>query len=140
MTGEHLPELGMPDRITLRRTKGWRLPPHTRVVTRATIFGNPFKAGDPGRILTRDVDYPLPMKVDADRAKRLYERWLRTGFHPTPDHALTRNGVIAIKAEFAERRAAILAALPSLRGQNLACFCQPGPPCHAHVLIRMSNE
>jgi hypothetical protein len=130
----------MPDRITLRRTKGWRLPPNTRVVTRATIFGNPFKAGNPGRILTRDVDYPLPMGVDQARAVGLFQRWLNTGFHPMPDHALTRNGVNWIKAELAARRAAILATLPALRGQNLACFCQPGAPCHADVLLRMATE
>jgi hypothetical protein len=129
----------MPDRITLRRTKGWRLPPNTRVVTRATIFGNPFKVGDPGRILTRDVDYPLHFQVSQVRAVILYDRWLRLGLEHMPDHALTEQGRVAIRQEFAERRAAILAALPSLRGQNLACFCQPGAPCHADVLLRMGN-
>lgn len=32
----------MPDRIQLRRTKGWRMPPNTVSVARPTKWGNPF--------------------------------------------------------------------------------------------------
>jgi hypothetical protein len=32
----------MPARIQLKRTKGWRMPPNTVKVDRATRFGNPF--------------------------------------------------------------------------------------------------
>lgn len=31
--------------IQLRRTKGWRLPPNTVVVSRPSKWGNPFKKG-----------------------------------------------------------------------------------------------
>ena len=41
----------MPTRIQLRRTKGWRLPPNTVVVSRPSRWGNPF--------LLRQVE-PLP--------------------------------------------------------------------------------
>jgi hypothetical protein len=34
-----------PARIQLRRTKGWRMPPNTVRVDRATIWGNPFHIG-----------------------------------------------------------------------------------------------
>ena len=27
-----------------------------------------------------------------------------------------------------------------LRGKNLACFCKPGSPCHADVLLGLANE
>ena len=27
-----------------------------------------------------------------------------------------------------------------LRGKNLACWCQPGQPCHADVLLKIANE
>lgn len=28
----------------------------------------------------------------------------------------------------------------ALRGKNLACFCKPGTPCHADVLLEMANR
>lgn len=27
-----------------------------------------------------------------------------------------------------------------LKGKNLACWCAPGQPCHADVLLKMANE
>lgn len=29
--------------------------------------------------------------------------------------------------------------LPELRGKNLACWCKPGTPCHADVLLELAN-
>jgi len=28
----------------------------------------------------------------------------------------------------------------ALRGKNLACWCKPGTPCHAEVLLRLVNS
>lgn len=112
----------MPDRITIRRVKGWRMPPNTRVVTRATVFGNPFSVAD-----AREAGY---CGSDADlQAMCVHEfrRWLngsnRWWQGPESDTA----------------RATILARLPELRGKNLACFCKPGTPCHADVLMELAN-
>lgn len=33
----------------------------------------------------------------------------------------------------------VLARLPELRGKNLACWCKPGTPCHADVLLELAN-
>jgi hypothetical protein len=30
--------------------------------------------------------------------------------------------------------------LEGLRGKNLACWCQPGAPCHADVLLELANR
>ena len=38
----------MPERVQLRRTKGWRLPENTVKVDRSTKWGNPFVAGRDG--------------------------------------------------------------------------------------------
>lgn len=27
-----------------------------------------------------------------------------------------------------------------LRGKNLACWCKPGTPCHADVLLKIANQ
>jgi len=30
--------------------------------------------------------------------------------------------------------------LAELRGKNLACWCKPGEPCHADVLLELANK
>ena len=39
-----------------------------------------------------------------------------------------------------DRRARILRAIPLLRGKNLACWCAPGAPCHADVLLDLAKR
>jgi hypothetical protein len=56
----------MPRRIQRKRTRGWVKPEGVRVVDRTTIFGNPYKVGEPG----------VP---DQATAVRLYERDLLAG-------------------------------------------------------------
>lgn len=113
----------MPERITLSRAKGWRLPANTRVVTRATIFGNPFKISD-----ARDAGYQGDDIALAAMVVRAFDEWLRGSAQdwmgPESDAA----------------RTAILDRLPELRGMNLACFCQQSAPCHADVLLEMANR
>ena len=53
----------MPNRVQLRRTRGWHLPPNTRSVARPTKWGNPYCLSEWS---------PLA-------AVRLYERDLREG-------------------------------------------------------------
>jgi hypothetical protein len=115
----------VPDRITLSRTKGWKMPPNTVVVARGPgrIFGNPFTVADARDAGYRGSDTDLQaMCVDS------FRRWLKLGLDcawmgPESDAA----------------RAAMLSGLPELRGKNLACWCQPGTPCHADVLIELAN-
>lgn len=38
------------------------------------------------------------------------------------------------------RRQRIIDGLPTLRGKNLACWCKPGAPCHADVLLELANR
>lgn len=37
-----------PQRVQLKRTKGWRMPPNTVKVDRTTSFGNPYQGGKDG--------------------------------------------------------------------------------------------
>lgn len=105
----------MPERIQLKRTKGWRMPENTAKVDRSTKWGNPFK-------VTED-------RSEADAAMA-FHTWLTVdGCH----------------AGIPERKAALLAALPELRGKNLACWCKvishgAYTPCHADVLISLANS
>jgi hypothetical protein len=34
----------------------------------------------------------------------------------------------------------LLAAKIELRGKNLACWCRPGSPCHADILLELVND
>ena len=36
-------------------------------------------------------------------------------------------------------RAFYLDKVAELRGKNLACWCRPGAPCHADVLLELAN-
>ena len=113
----------MPERIQLSRAKGWRMPENTVSVTRGPgrIWGNPFTVRD--AIVIARV---RPDQAPAFSAA-CFRIWIAGGradwMGPESDAAA----------------AAILARLPELRGKNLACWCAPGSPCHADVLLEMAN-
>jgi hypothetical protein len=90
-----------------------------RVVTRPSIFGNPWKIGP---------SMPLPRVVALHRAWLLGE----------PVDVETGPRLAALREE-------VLRRLPELRGHNLACWCpqaKPGRPdiCHALVLMELANR
>lgn len=39
-----------------------------------------------------------------------------------------------------EQAALVTDIATDLRGKNLACWCKPGQPCHADVLLEMANK
>lgn len=137
----------MSERIQLRRTKGWRMPPNTVKVDRSTRWGNPWIVGRPGRLDTRLVIYELPRALDAMEAVLQFESWIDGYAIPNgmrPDN-LTKVGRRAIWDELASRRARIFECLHDLRGKNLACWCSiTAPdsyvPCHADVLLSIAND
>lgn len=109
-------------RVQRSRRRGWRKPPNTVCVSRPSVLGNPFDWVVLGRELA--VDF--------------FRRWL-AGEMSTQERAGT--GIDLPCPTYAERqRNAILALLPSLRGKNLCCWCAPGEPCHADVLLEMANR
>lgn len=59
---------------------------------------------------------------DAQQCVSAYRNWLEECLaHPT-----TRN--------------VTRLALQKLRGKDLACWCKPGEPCHADVLLEVANR
>jgi hypothetical protein len=143
----------MPERLTRSRAKGARLPEGAVCVDRSTVFGNPWQVGIPGRFnwprgekAGWASDYRLGKQpMTAPEAVRLFRDWLvdYQGYlgavhHALPD-SLTLRGAAELARDMAERRAVILRRLPALRGRDLACYCKPGCPCHADVLIELAN-
>lgn len=102
-----------PIRIQLRRTKGWRMPPNTVKVDRATKWGNPFKVGELV-LFGPAYNFRIELIEDAAQACRHYKRWLYT------------------------IRSSCELVFP-LRGKNLACWCPLDQPCHADVLLELAN-
>ena len=141
----------MPDRIQLRRTKGWRKPPRAIVVSRSTMFGNPWKPGPgtdhfwwpegPARGLWRSA-HPIPRgPLTAAESVEMFEAWMH-GYaipHDWRPAMLSREGQRACWDALSIRRTEIYQALPSLRGHSLACWCPLDRPCHADVLLEIAN-
>jgi hypothetical protein len=115
-----------PQRITLSRAKGWRMPPDTVKVDRSTQWGNHWEAW-------REPGYDGG-KWFAVRNRREY--------HPMHDKAAA---IAKCISEFERETTESLAhyggmsRLLPLRGRNLACWCKPGQPCHADVLLKLAN-
>jgi hypothetical protein len=106
----------VPNRIQLRRTKGWRLPADTINVARPGPWGNPFVVGRDG---TRE------------ECVALYEALIVGTACKT---------AAASPAQQMKLQAHAAAHLDSLRGKDLACWCPlDGRPCHADVLLRLAN-
>ena len=126
-----------PQRIQLRRTKGWRKPPNTVVVARPSVYGNPFRVfEEPTKTPRYSVHYVPNPSVDSgpggwvnefyDRADavafavEMYREWATDG----------RNHYWRVLYFVEEHR---------LRGKNLACWCPLDQPCHADVLLELAN-
>ena len=59
-------------------------------------------------------------------------------FRPGP--RLTREKMVAKYRAYLLKRPDLMAALPELRGADLACWCKPDEACHADVLIELANR
>lgn len=105
-----------PIRITLSRAKGWRMPPNTVKVDRSTRWGN--QAAKIGE----DISYYTQgcTSATAEDVVDLFTRFMAAHRAANPQ--------------------AYSEWLAPLRGKNLACWCKPGQPCHADVLLRLANE
>jgi hypothetical protein len=109
-----------PQRIQLRRSKGWRLPEGAVKVDRTTIWGNPFIVGAQGSAILCVYNYALML----------------SGYL-----------CVSVSSECRDRQAKALAWLKTqapdysdLKGRDLACWCKPGDPCHGDLLLFLANR
>lgn len=90
------------------------MPPNTVSVSRPGRWANRYRIGD---------EDPNPLRperqMDAARVVSLYRTWIETAIKNDPS-VLER-----IREELA--------------GKDLACWCAPGAPCHADVLLDIAN-
>jgi hypothetical protein len=102
-----------PQRVQLRRTKGWRMPPNTVSVARPGKFGNPFTVGcNPSHFSTA-----LPSLCTSVEQAVVCFRYYADSF------------ITITSGRWIE----------PLRGKNLGCWCKLDQPCHADVLLELAN-
>lgn len=123
----------MPVRIQLRRTPGWRKPAGAAVVSRPTVFGNPWSVAE---IAAKGL---IAEGFEAEVCVSEYRAWVLHGGEPAkivmhPTYLFLH-----------ERWKKLTARLPELKGRDLACWCPlpaVGQPdhCHASVLLELANR
>jgi hypothetical protein len=125
-----------PERIQLRRIKGWWLKEGAVVVSRPTKWGNPFA------VLARVAETEHQVWL-TDLALGLHHgmrAWpsAEISVHTVKDQAeavrLFRKWITFENDYFTPER------LAELRGLDLACWCPIGSPCHADVLLELANS
>lgn len=127
----------MPERIQRRRTKGWRMPDGAVYVGRPTKWGNPFRiyhghsSIGPAWSAARSTWRHIP----ADECIHGYV----TSSHLDPSAAVELyRSLLEVRARDEGDR--LRKWLAPLVGRDLVCWCPPGHPCHADVLLRIANE
>lgn len=110
----------MPDRIHRQRSMGWRMPENTIYVGRPSRWGNPFV-----------VAAAKDMWAVQYRGTNLV-RW------DTRELAAA-DAVDRFRRQVTASHGWVESARQALGGKNLACFCPPGQPCHADVLLQLAN-
>lgn len=115
-----------PQRMQLSRKAGFNLQAASKAlnglparrITRPGKWGNPFTIDETAE------RYGLDRDAAQAKAVALCGAWLKG----TLDKKLSP-GAPPSRAEIRSE----------LAGHNLACWCKPGTPCHADVLIEMAN-
>lgn len=128
--------MNTPTRLQLSRKKSFKLQSESHArnglacvnVARPSIFGNPFKLAQ--AIEAGYLSQSTPRPEQNAFLRDCFRDWLLQNAERTwwqgPDAD--------------RRRQAIAEGLAALRGKNLACWCPPGAPCHADVLLELANR
>jgi hypothetical protein len=106
--------LDQPQRIQRQRVRGWCMPPSTIYVGRPSRWGNPWTIEGARRAGFTGSDAYL-----AAFAAGMFRRRMLAAV-PVCEP--------------------IVAALPELRGRDLACWCRLDWPCHADTLLLLANR
>ncbi|WP_449255149.1 DUF4326 domain-containing protein [Bosea sp. (in: a-proteobacteria)] len=132
--------MAQPVRLQLSRRAGFKLQEHSRAtnglpavkVTRPGLWGNPWPIAEAkahldyvisGRNLDEAIEDVAPVRDPAALSIQWFRLWI-TGTASQGRWLPPTQGMIV------ER----------LAGKNLACWCKPGAPCHADVLLELANR
>lgn len=132
-----------PVRLQISRQRGFNLQELSRAtnglpavnVARPSKWGNPYyiinEEGFPWVTDARDATMPaLNRTIAAEAIGGLH-------FENAMTWEEARQSVVAL---YRQRCVDTVSGLDALRGKNLACWCAPGAPCHADVLLEIANK
>ncbi len=124
-----------PKRIQRKRTKGWRLPENTIVVTRPSRWGNPWRI-----VPVTDHHFPFAdaadvTHIEGNRSAGRFERITRSPHTGAPYWAAQM-----FRQHVGETPGLLEQIRAELRGHDLACWCPLDQPCHADVLLEIAND
>ena len=150
----------MPKRVQLRRAKGYRKPDGAIVVSRPSVYGNPFPV-DGSWIMWTAVGLGFRADKPGRRAAAvaLHRAWMTGALEIERQPVATHGGhlefgdgsVVSV-ADHASNIALAAAGLygrpvvpdppdlSPLRGHDLACWCPLSEPCHADNLLVLANQ
>lgn len=156
-----------PQRVQLSRAKGWRLPAKAVSVARPTKWGNPFRVGcgrdaclvrEPGALTGQPWELEGRSSGDGNRHDYFHEGGRVTVCHvrlataaecvELYRRALFKESDEAIRATWGDTwtlpgrgpvKITAATVRDELAGLDLACWCKPGEPCHADVLLAIAN-
>ena len=134
-----------PERIQLRRTKGWRKPPNTVIVSRPSRWGNPY------RVVRGEDLVPLGgEEIENGPGGQWHVVVADSWSHTEAPVAAWPDEMSAVESAVEHFRYwateapghfdNILRHVSRLRGKHLACWCPLDQPCHADVLLELANE
>ncbi|KAA0571115.1 DUF4326 domain-containing protein [Azospirillum sp. Sh1] len=131
------PDRTTPRRIQRSRAKGWRMPANAIYVGRGTPYGNPWRVGQRGE--------PEPRTGPTDDKRydlggggylRAFNPPIKIHLFPAP---LTAEDVVSRYRAHIVETVGVERIRHDLAGRDLACWCKPGAPCHADVLLEIAN-
>ena len=118
-----------PKRVQRKLTKGYRMPPNTKSVTRPYKCSNPYKIGDKCVWGIKRQEWDGKSLCDI-----LIDKHGEAVYHTVEETILGFREKIRASQTF--RRI----IKRELKGKNLACFCSLDSPCDADVLLEYANE
>lgn len=78
-------QVRMPIRVQRQRTRGWRMPAHTKYVGRGSLYGNPYRVARTRREL--DAGDPMIVATPKEAVDRFRE-WIETTREGAPRRGL----------------------------------------------------
>ncbi len=128
-----------PQRIELKRTKGWRMPANTVKVDRSSRWGNPFHVGQKGRLVWEPMTDSELLAFDFEE-RRVGDLLIR---NVPPNRIIYFDAPLTIEDVLLLYHKHVIDQkidLAPLRGKNLGCWCKLGQPCHSDILLDIANR
>lgn len=116
------------------------MPEGARYVGRGSRWGNPFRTVD-GNVVARPWEAIAKRRMDETVCAYVYDELVYSSHSSTlgaKTHAVDLfRTFCSVRARDTPRE--FERWIAPLRGLDLACWCPPGHPCHAYVLLGVSN-